>query len=115
VAYDYDPERNHGELKGATHIGHYGAKGEGPYITLYFSVFEGHIYNSSWQSNGCPSSIACARMTTRLVTGSSVEAAHRLEPEDLIVILGGLPPGKGECAKWAVTALRDALENKGDK
>jgi nitrogen fixation NifU-like protein len=51
-------------------------------------------------------------MTTEIVKGRSVEEALRLEPEDLILILGGLPEGKEECARMAVHALRDALGDR---
>ena len=108
---NFDPQRNHGELEGATHLGRYGTRGEGPYITLHFLVQNGRITKASWQSNGCPSSIACAAMTAQLAAGRTVQEALRLEPDDLVVILGGLPPGKAECCDWAVTALRDALQN----
>jgi nitrogen fixation NifU-like protein len=111
---NFDPQRNHGELGGATHVGRYGTRGEGPYIILYFLVQEGRITKASWQSNCCPSSIACAAMTAQLAIGRSVQEALRLEPDDLVVILGGLPPGKGDSAVWAVSALRDALEIKGE-
>ena len=41
--------------------------------------------------------------------GRGPEMLAKLEAEDLIRILGGLPLGKEHCAQLAITALRDLL------
>ena len=106
--------RNGGPLEGATSVGRFGNRGDGPYMTLWLQVQEDRITQAAYQTYGCPSAIACGSMTCEIVKGRSVEEAMRLEPEDLIVILGGLPEGKGECARMAVIALREALEIGGE-
>ena len=106
--------RNCGPLEGATHVGRYGSEGGGPYMTLWLDVQAGRIARAAYKSNGCPAAMACGSMTCEIVRGRTVEEALRLEPEDLFVILGGLPEGKGECADHAIFALQDALKNRGE-
>ena len=106
--------RNIGPLDGATTIGKYGNRGDGPYMTLWLVVADGRIEQAAYQTYGCPSAVACASMTAELVKGRTLEEALRLDPGDLIVVLGGLPEGKGECARMAVSALRDALQTRGE-
>jgi hypothetical protein len=51
-------------------------------------------------------------MTAKLVTGRGVEQALRLTGQDVVLVLGGLPEGKGHFADMAVSALRSALEQE---
>ena len=105
---------NCGPLEGATSVGRYGSEGGGPHMTLWLEVEGGKIKRAAYKSNGCPASMACGSMTCEIVRGRTVEEALRLGPEDLIVILGGLPEGKGECAHHAIIALRAALNNRSE-
>ena len=107
--------RNCGPLERATHVGRFGNRGDGPYMTLWFVIEDGRITQGSYQTYGCPSAIACASVTVELMKGRTVHEALRLTADDLIVILGGLPEGKGECAHVAVSSLRDALANMEDR
>jgi nitrogen fixation NifU-like protein len=105
---------NCGPLEGATSVGRYGSEGGGPYMTLWIDVQSGRIARAAYKSNGCPAAMACGSMTCEIVRGRTVEEALRLERDDLIVILGGLPEGKGECAAHAIFALQDALKHRGE-
>jgi NifU-like protein involved in Fe-S cluster formation len=98
-----------GELPGATNVGTSGEPGEGPYVRLWLKVEAETIKAASYRTPGCPSSIAAASMTVRLITGRTVEQAMRLEAKDLLLILGGLPEGRGHIATMCIEALRDGL------
>jgi NifU-like protein involved in Fe-S cluster formation len=102
--------RNVGPLEGATHVGKVGEEGGGPYMTLWLQVVEGRIERAAYATFGCPSAIASGSMVAQIVTGRTIEQALRLDPEDVVLLLGGLPEGKGHLAEMAVNALRDALE-----
>jgi nitrogen fixation NifU-like protein len=101
--------RNCGPLPRATSVGRFGSEGGGPYMTLWLVLESDRIVSAAYQTYGCPAAIACGSLTTELVKGRTIEEALRLEPEDLEVIFGGLPEGRGECARFAIHALREAL------
>lgn len=109
IASDHvNSPRNLGPLPNATHIGKFGVKGDGPYMILYFVVQGGVIAEAAYESNGCPSSIACASIAVELLRHRTVAQANLLAPSDLALIAGGLPEGKGWCADAAVQAIQDA-------
>ena len=83
--------------------------GDGPYVRLWLAVQDGRILCATYACNGCPSSIAASSMTATLLAGRTLEQAARHEPHDVLVVLGGLPEGKGYYADLAVEALRHAL------
>lgn len=99
-----------GPLDAATHHGRLGNPGDGPYVLIWLVVdASGVITDVSQQTNGCPTIIACASLAARLLKGRTLEQARRLEPEDLVMILGSLPEGKGDCPRMVVNALAAAL------
>jgi nitrogen fixation NifU-like protein len=100
---------NRGPLESSTHVGRYGSEGGGPYMILWLEIKDEVIRAVAYQTYGCPAAMACGSITCALVKGRDVDEAMRLTAEDLIYVLGGLPEGKGECAKYAIVALRDAL------
>lgn len=102
--------RNAGKLENATHIGDGGTPGDGPYVRLWLLVEGNIIKRATYKCNGCPSSTAAASMTAQLVTGREIEKALLLEPQDLLIVLGGLPEGKGYYANLAIAALQNALQ-----
>lgn len=69
----------------------------------------------TFYTDGCGATIACGSRLTKMATGSSIEGAMGLMPEDLISSLGGLPEEHMHCASLSVIALRNALRNALDK
>ena len=51
-------------------------------------------------------------MLCELAIGRESEKMKLLEPEELILILGGLPEGKESYARLAIDAIRSAVEEK---
>lgn len=101
--------RNVGPLPDATGRGTVGEPGEGPFTSIWLSVVDRRIARAAYKTHGCPSSVAAASMTAQLVTGRSLEEAALLTRDDLILVLGGLPEGKGHFADFAISALNAAL------
>jgi NifU-like protein involved in Fe-S cluster formation len=102
--------RNAGPLTGATHTGLSGSPGEGPHVKIWLVIERGKILRASYDTHGCPSSIAAASMLAQILIGRDVEKAKFLTEGDLLLILGGLPEGKERFAGMAIEALRMALE-----
>ena len=67
------------------------------------------IKAASFMTDGCGPSIACGSMLTTLVQGISLEEAGKVEPEDLLAALGGLPEETTHCAYLAVDTLRETI------
>jgi len=103
--------RNLGPLPDAQY-GVSGEPGEGPWVEIWVRLDGSLIVNAAYRTHGCPSSIASASMVCDLIRGRPVELALRLEPGDLLTLLGELPPGKSHFARMAVEAMNMAV--KGD-
>jgi len=101
--------RNAGRLDTFTHYGCGGLPGDGPYVELWFQVEDSKVIRAGQESNGCPSTMACASYISALSINRDVEAIQKLSSADLILLIGGLPPGKERSAELAVEALHDAL------
>ena len=102
--------RNCGEMLDANLVGLAGVPGDGPHVKLWFKTDDKRILKASYNTNGCPSSIACASAVCELATGREMEKMKLLDATDLVTFLGGLPEGKGYYADLAITALKSALE-----
>lgn len=87
-----------------------GTPGEGPYARLYLRVAESVIVQAGYECNGCPSSIASSSIVAQIITGRSVQQALLLTPQDVILLLDGLPEGKGYYADLAIEALQNSLK-----
>jgi len=99
--------RNAGAMADADRIGTGGSPGGGPYIQLWLKLDGGRILKATYETNGCPSSIASASALCELITGREIAKVRLLEARDLITYLGGLPEGKEFYADLAVNAVRD--------
>lgn len=102
--------RNQGPLENATHYGVSGSPGDGPYVEIWLDVQGGTIARAGYRTPGCPSSTAAASMTCQLAIGKATDWPSQLTSNDLMMILGGLPEGKGDYARMAVEALQHACE-----
>ena len=101
-----------GPLEGATHKGVAGVPGEGPYLILWLQVEGDKILQASFQTYGCPSAVASGSITATVLTGRTLQQAQLVEAGDILLLLGGLPPGKEYCADLGATALKEALKGK---
>ena len=88
-----------------------GSRGGGRYVILRLSVRADTIVDISFESNGCPSAHQAVGGLAAFLKDRKLEQARRLDPPDLLVLIGGLPDGKGYYADMAVDALRDAIEH----
>jgi len=101
--------RNAGRLDTFTHYGCGGVPGDGPYVELWFQVEGSRVIRAGQESNGCPSTMACASYISTISVNREVGTIQQLSSSELILLLGGLPPGKESSAELAVNALHDAL------
>ena len=98
-----------GPLDGATHYGVVGSPGDGPWIEIWLEIRGDLIEQAAYRTHGCPSSQASAAMVCRLSGGRLKTDISLMTSSDLMLVLGGLPEGKGHFADMAVQALHRAL------
>jgi nitrogen fixation protein NifU and related proteins len=58
---------------------------------------------------GCVYTVACASAMSVLATGRSLEQALKLQPENVVHELGGLPEDHLHCARLAINTLGEAV------
>lgn len=83
----------------------------GDAIWMFIKIEENILKEVSYLVQGCPASIATSSMTSVLATGKTIEEALKIEEQDIIDALGGLPGDKAHCSNLGVGALRDAVNS----
>ncbi|MFP5205010.1 MAG: iron-sulfur cluster assembly scaffold protein [Acidobacteriota bacterium] len=82
----------------------------GDVLQLAIRVAGGRIEEIAFRAKGCVASMACASAVTELARGKSVEQARRVSREELLAVVGGLPPASIHATHLAIDALRAALD-----
>jgi NifU-like protein involved in Fe-S cluster formation len=97
----------------ADRFGLAGFPGDGAYVKLWLKTKEGEIIQATYETNCCPSSMACSSALCELSVGRNMEIMMLLEANELVTYLGGLPEGKDHYADLAIQAMRDAIRGDG--
>lgn len=95
--------------------GTFGDPGCGDSLTIYIKVKENIIEDISFLVFGCTASVATSSMTTVIAKGKTIEEALKIEEEDIVEALDGLPESKLHCSNLGVQALRNAIKDYLDK
>jgi nitrogen fixation NifU-like protein len=83
----------------------------GDTVEMYLLVHDGAIRDIKFMTDGCGPTIACASYVARTAKGKTVEAALRINPEDVDAYFDGLPEAHKHCATLSILTLRSAIEN----
>jgi len=83
----------------------------GDTMEIYMRVINGKIEDCKFLTDGCGATIACGSVLTEMLKGKTLEEAAKIKPEDILSVLGGLPPENLHCPVLAVRTLNAALEN----
>jgi nitrogen fixation NifU-like protein len=78
-------------------------------MEFWLQIAEGRIVQANFVTSGCGPSRASGSMTTELAIGKSLPEAARLEQQDVLQVLGGLPDESEHCALLAVNTLKAAI------
>ncbi len=101
--------RNAGRLSSFSHYGCSGVPGDGPYVEYWLEISDDKIVRMGQESNGCPTTMACASYVSMISLNRQPKALLELEPSALLLLIGGLPPGKERSASLAVAAIHSAV------
>lgn len=105
---------NYGEIKNPDAIGEAGNIICGDVMTLYLKIGKNKkgeeiIKDVKFKTYGCVAAIATSSVITDLVKGKTIQSALKINKEDIIKILEGLPPIKVHCSILATEALAEAI------
>lgn len=75
----------------------------------YGEPMEEIIKDIKFETYGCVAAISTSSMITELAKGKTISEAIKLEKDDIIKSLGGLPSVKFHCSILAIDALSEAL------
>lgn len=81
----------------------------GDTMELYLRIEDDRARRIVFMTDGCGATIACGSKLTKMVEGRTLAEIGRIEEEDLIRALGGLPEENLHCAELTIKTLRKAL------
>jgi ATP-binding protein involved in chromosome partitioning len=99
---------NFGSLKGAQA----NARITGPCgdtMEFWLRIEKDQVLQATFITDGCTASIASGTMTASLAEGIDLAAADQIKPDQVIEVLGGLPPDHQHCPVLAVNTLKAAI------
>jgi NifU-like protein involved in Fe-S cluster formation len=85
-------------------------------MILHLLIQTDVILDAKYDYIGCSGLQAAASALTEMIKGLNLEEAAKIQAQDVLNFLGGLPKQKHECALLASNTLKKALENyRGNK
>jgi nitrogen fixation NifU-like protein len=78
----------------------------GDTMEMFIKMGREKITSCGFQTDGCATTIVCGSVATEL---AFTEALARVSADEILKILGGLPPADIHCAELAAETLRRAL------
>ena len=104
--------KNVGELKGANGIGTVGNAACGDIMKLFIKVDKNDVItDASFKTFGCAAAIVSSSVATEMIKGKKIEDALKLDNQQIIDYLGGLPDNKIHCSVLAKEALEAAVKD----
>ena len=73
------------------------------------------IKGAKFQAVGCAGALACGSALTEMIKGKTIEQAEKIDEEDVVNWLGGIPIQKIYCACLAKRTLRNAIKEYRNK
>lgn len=98
-----------GPLDSATHVGTEGIPGDGPYAKIFLDIRNSVVAMARFQTYTCPASRASCAALCWVIEGKNVELCETVCASDVVLLLHGLPDGKGHLPEMALSALQKAL------
>ena len=76
----------------------------GDILKLSIRISDDRIAEIRFLAKGCVPAMACASLLTELLLGRTVEDAHKLRREELVLNIGGLPEASVHASHLALDA-----------
>jgi nitrogen fixation NifU-like protein len=81
----------------------------GDVLELSARILDGRIVEIRFRAKGCVAAMACGSAVTQLVSGKTPAEARKINREDVIGAVGGLPAASTHASHLAVDALKAVL------
>jgi nitrogen fixation NifU-like protein len=106
--------KNVGEIKNAEGIGKVGNITCGDIMWVYIKIGKNKkrqefIKDIKFKTMGCAAAIATTDVVTELAKGKTLGEAMKITNNDVVKVLGGLPPVKYHCSLLAEEAITEAI------
>ena len=69
------------------------------------------IKKIGFKTFGCPAAISSSDVVCQIAKGKTIEDAKKINKQDIVDELGGMPPIKVHCSVLGIQALNKAIEN----
>lgn len=100
--------RNLGKMDGADSHGK--VRGScGDTMEIFLKIKNDKVVAAKFITDGCGPSIVCGGTATQLVKGRIISDAVKINAENILDELGGLPEADQHCAKLAADTLHEAI------
>lgn len=99
------------EIKNPSGKGEVGNIRCGDVMHLQIKVENDRIKDIGFQTFGCPAAVASSDVVCQLAKGKTLEEAEKLTKDDIIKVLGHMPPIKIHCSVLGIEALKKAIED----
>lgn len=82
----------------------------GDTMEFFLKISSNVIRDAKFQAVGCAGAFASGSALTKMIKGKTLEQAEKIDREEIVNHLGGIPEAKVHCACLAVRALRKTIE-----
>ena len=86
----------------------------GDTMEIYLKIRGDRISEIKFQSTGCIGALTAGSALTKMIKGKTLTEAKKIDTEDILKHLGGLPEPKVHCACLAKITLRKTIKKYGD-
>ncbi|PIP34105.1 iron-sulfur cluster assembly scaffold protein [Candidatus Falkowbacteria bacterium CG_4_10_14_0_2_um_filter_48_10] len=109
VLEHFQHPRNQGSMADADAVGEVGNPVCGDVMKIYLKIRDRRIKDIKFETLGCAAAIAVSSALTEIAKGKSLDQALKIEKDDIVRELGGLPDLKIHCSMLGVEAMRAAI------
>jgi len=83
----------------------------GDTMEIWLKVRNDTIVKTTFTTDGCGTTIAAGSIVTEIARGKSIIQALRIDQQDVLNALGGLPEESQHCALLAANTLKEAVKD----
>jgi nitrogen fixation NifU-like protein len=83
----------------------------GDTMEIWLRAKNGNLIDVTFLTDGCGTSLASGSMVTEMSKGKDITDALKINQQDVLRALGGLPEESQHCALLAADTLKEAIRN----
>lgn len=103
--------KNIGKIKNADATGNYQSPICGDQLKIYLRIKNNKILNAKFETFGCMVSVGVSSAVTEIAKNKTLDQAKKINKQDIIKLIGQVPPVKAHCLNMSIKALKNAIQN----